>query len=50
MQEAKKRNKKEKAIEEILMGIKKKLMDKEFGIETGREGKVVGKVRKGEER
>lgn len=50
MQEARKRNKKEKAIGEILMGIRKKLMDKEFGIKTGKGGIVVGKVRKGEER
>lgn len=50
MQEARKRNKKEKAIGEILMRIREKLMDKEFGIETGREGIVVGRVRKGEKR
>lgn len=50
MQEATKKNKKKKAIGEILMGIREKLMDKEFGIKTGRGGIVVGKVRKGEEK
>lgn len=50
MQEARKRNTKEKAIGEILITIRKKLMYKEFGIETEREGIVVGRVIKGEER
>lgn len=50
MQEARKKNKKGRAMGGMLMGTRKELLEKGAGIETDREGIVIGNIKKGEER
>lgn len=47
---AKRENRKGRAMREMLMGIKKELIEKETKIEVEREGMVIGRVRRGVEK
>lgn len=50
MQYAKSKGKRGRAIGEMIMGIKREMMEKGTMIEGGKEGLVIGKIRCGEER
>lgn len=50
MQEAGKRNRKGKAMEEMVMGIKKKLIEKDSEISTERERVMVRRIKKRDEK
>lgn len=50
LQEAGKRNRKEKAMEEMVMGIRKKLIEKDSEISTERERVMVRRIKKRDEK
>jgi len=47
---AENKNKKGRAMEGMIMGIKKEMMEKGEKIETEREGLIIGKIRKGKQK